>query len=271
MMRTLSTQFRSIKRPNPNPKLCKSSSPTKSELKFNAKPKSESESWCVYLILSTNHPIKTYVGITNNFPRRTMGNLTVVQRHPVLEGLGFVHASFAVLQTEAKFLSVLGKFANYLSSPTFPINRVPSQLLKANSPQQLCIKRSQIRLLTDKGLVVFPLHPPNSFRGLNSVLRLFLLYLWVILYLLVTTSKLLILNGLQKQDLLCVQRYSSIFESKWKAISRRAPRKNQTEHLSEQSEDPSLPLLRHRQAALKKVKGSLDCTHLEFIWHLDPL
>ncbi|XP_052733669.1 uncharacterized protein LOC108339867 isoform X1 [Vigna angularis] len=69
-MRTLSTQFRSIKRPNPNPKLCKSSSPTKSELKFNAKPKSESESWCVYLILSTNHPIKTYVGITNNFPRR---------------------------------------------------------------------------------------------------------------------------------------------------------------------------------------------------------
>ncbi|KAL9296103.1 hypothetical protein ACSQ67_021999 [Phaseolus vulgaris] len=66
-MRTLSTQFRSIKRPNPNPKLCKSSSPTKSEIKFNAKPKSESDSWCVYLILSTNHPIKTYVGITNNF------------------------------------------------------------------------------------------------------------------------------------------------------------------------------------------------------------
>jgi len=69
-MRTLSTQFRSIKCPNPNPKLSKSSSPTKSELKFDAKPKPESESWCVYLILSTNHPIKTYVGITNNFPRR---------------------------------------------------------------------------------------------------------------------------------------------------------------------------------------------------------
>lgn len=94
-----------------------------------------------------------------------------------------------------------------MSSTTFPINRVPSQLLKANSPMQLCIKRSQIWLLTDKGLVVFPLHPPNPFWGLNSVLRLFLLYLWVILYLLVTTSKLLKLNGLQKQDLLCVQRY----------------------------------------------------------------
>ncbi|XP_024630630.1 structure-specific endonuclease subunit slx1 isoform X2 [Medicago truncatula] len=67
-MRTLSQTFRSIKRPISNPKLskCSSSSPKKSELK----PKSESSSWCVYLILSTNHPIKTYVGVTTNFPRR---------------------------------------------------------------------------------------------------------------------------------------------------------------------------------------------------------
>jgi len=64
---------------------------------------------------------------------------------------------------------------------------------------------------------------------------------------------------------------ASIFESKWKAISRRAPRKNKNDHHSQQSEDPSSPLLQHRQAALKKVKDSLHCTHLEFIWHLDPL
>jgi structure-specific endonuclease subunit SLX1 len=68
-MKTLSQTFRSIKRPIQNPKLSNSSSsPSKSELKINAKPKSES--WCVYLILSTNHPIKTYVGVTTNFPRR---------------------------------------------------------------------------------------------------------------------------------------------------------------------------------------------------------
>jgi structure-specific endonuclease subunit SLX1 len=68
-MKTLSQTFRSIKRPIQNPKLSNSSSsPSKSELKINSKPKSES--WCVYLILSTNHPIKTYVGVTTNFPRR---------------------------------------------------------------------------------------------------------------------------------------------------------------------------------------------------------
>lgn len=62
-----------------------------------------------------------------------------------------------------------------------------------------------------------------------------------------------------------------VFESKWKAFSRRVPRKNQNNNLSEQSRDASLPLLQHRQAALNRVKGSLDCTHLEINWHLDPL
>ncbi|RDX81762.1 hypothetical protein CR513_37518, partial [Mucuna pruriens] len=183
-MRTLSGQFRSIKRPNPNPKLSKSSSPTRSEIKFNDKPKPES--WCVYLILATNHPIKTYVGITNNFPRRSItGNLKVVPRHPVLAGLGFVHASFVVLQTEVKNIS------------------------------------------------------PLMFVHLGAIFD---------------------------------KSPASVFESKWKAFSRRAPRKNQNDNLSKQSEeDPSLPLLRHRQAALNRVKGSLDCNPLEIIWHLDPL
>jgi structure-specific endonuclease subunit SLX1 len=31
---------------------------------------SKSRSWSVYLILSTNRPIKTYVGVTTNFSRR---------------------------------------------------------------------------------------------------------------------------------------------------------------------------------------------------------
>jgi len=39
----------------------------------------------------------------------------------------------------------------------------------------------------------------------------------------------------------------------------------QTDHLSKQSEDPSLPLLPHRQAALKKVKTSPHCTHLQYL------
>ncbi|CAJ1934191.1 unnamed protein product [Sphenostylis stenocarpa] len=172
MMRTLSTQFRSIKhpRPNPNPKLSKSSSPTKSEIKFNVKPKSEpeSESWCVYLLLSTNHPIKTYVGITNNFPRR------LKQHNGELNG---------------------GAKASRAGRP------------------------------------------------------------WICAC---------IVCGFPDRS------EASIFESKWKAISRRAPRKSENDRLSKQSEDPSLPLLRHRQAALKKVKASLDCTHLEIIWHLDP-
>ncbi|XP_020214910.1 structure-specific endonuclease subunit slx1 [Cajanus cajan] len=164
MMRTLSTQFRSVKRPNPNPKLSKSSSPAKSE---NAKPKSEP--WCVYLILSTNHPIKTYVGVTNNFPRR------LKQHNGELKG---------------------GAKASRAGRP------------------------------------------------------------WICAC---------IVCGFTDRSDACV------FESKWKAFSRRAPRKNKNDDLSMQSEDPSLPLLRHRQAALSRVKGSLDCTNLQIIWHLDPL
>lgn len=64
-----------------------------------------------------------------------------------------------------------------------------------------------------------------------------------------------------------------VFESKWKALSRRVPRKKQNDDPSKQSEseDPSRPLLQHRQAALNRVKTSLDCTNLEINWHLDPI
>ncbi|OIW08776.1 hypothetical protein TanjilG_16357 [Lupinus angustifolius] len=64
-----------------------------------------------------------------------------------------------------------------------------------------------------------------------------------------------------------------MFESKWKSLSRRAPgKKNENENPStKHSEEPSVPLLQRRHAALNRVKASLDCTHLEINWHLDPL
>ncbi|KEH17663.1 putative GIY-YIG nuclease superfamily [Medicago truncatula] len=168
-MRTLSQTFRSIKRPISNPKLskCSSSSPKKSELK----PKSESSSWCVYLILSTNHPIKTYVGVTTNFPRR------LKEHNGDLKG---------------------GAKASRAGRP------------------------------------------------------------WICAC---------IVCGFTNRSEACV------FESKWKALSRRVPRKKQNDDSSKQSEseDPSRPLLQHRQAALNRVKTSLDCTNLEINWHLDPI
>ncbi|XP_058734792.1 structure-specific endonuclease subunit slx1 [Vicia villosa] len=167
MMRTLSQTFRSVKRPIPNPKSSKSSSPTKSEFKINAKPKSDS--WCVYLILSTNLPIKTYVGVTTNFPRRLR------QHNGELKG---------------------GAKASRAGRP------------------------------------------------------------WVCAC---------IVCGFTDRSEACV------FESKWKALTRRLPRKNQNGEPSKQSKDPSRPLLQHRQAALNRVKTSLDCTNLEINWHLDPL
>ncbi|CAK8575610.1 unnamed protein product [Lathyrus sativus] len=185
MMRTLSQTFRSVKRPITNPKLSKTS--TKSELKTNAKPKSElktnakpkselktnakpkSDSWCVYLILSTNLPIKTYVGVTTNFPRRLR------QHNGELKG---------------------GAKASRAGRP------------------------------------------------------------WICAC---------IVCGFTDRSEACV------FESIWKALTRRLPRKNQTGEPSKQSEDPSRPLLQHRQAALNRVKTSLDCTNLEINWHLDPL
>jgi hypothetical protein len=71
----------------------------------------------------------------------------------------------------------------------------------------------------------------------------------------------------------CFAIVACVFESKWKALSKRIPRKNQIDNddPSKKSEDRSRPLLQHRQAALNKVKTSLDCTNLEINWHLDPL
>ncbi|XP_061998676.1 structure-specific endonuclease subunit slx1 isoform X1 [Rosa rugosa] len=77
MMTRLSRTFPSVKLPNPHPSSillpCSTSLPNiKSEAKSNSpsKSKPKSRSWSVYLILSTNAPIKTYVGVTTDFSRR---------------------------------------------------------------------------------------------------------------------------------------------------------------------------------------------------------
>ncbi|XP_044488708.1 structure-specific endonuclease subunit slx1 [Mangifera indica] len=73
-MRLLSQTFRSVKLSNPNPAKPSSSSATsrilKSQLQPSPNTNSKSRSWCVYLIVSTNTPIKTYVGVTTDFSRR---------------------------------------------------------------------------------------------------------------------------------------------------------------------------------------------------------
>ncbi|XP_028776349.1 structure-specific endonuclease subunit slx1-like [Neltuma alba] len=58
-----------------------------------------------------------------------------------------------------------------------------------------------------------------------------------------------------------------MFESKWKASSRKVPRKRE----NKQIDDSSLALLQQRQEALNRVKSSLDCNHLQINWHLNPL
>ncbi|KAF7824617.1 structure-specific endonuclease subunit slx1 [Senna tora] len=163
MMRTLSSTFPSVKRSFPNPNLPKLSSPPPSYA--NSSAKSKSGSWCVYLILATNHPIKTYVGVTTNFSRR------LKEHNGELRG---------------------GAKASRAGRP------------------------------------------------------------WVCACL---------IRGFTDRSEACV------FESKWKAFSRRGTRKKQDEEV----DDPSLALLQHRQAALNKVRASLDCNHLKFKWHLNPL
>ncbi|XP_052171035.1 structure-specific endonuclease subunit slx1 isoform X2 [Diospyros lotus] len=63
--RPLSTTFRSVKPNSISPKQSTSSAPTPSSSSSSSR-----NSWCAYLILSTNPPIKTYVGVTTNLSRR---------------------------------------------------------------------------------------------------------------------------------------------------------------------------------------------------------
>ncbi|KAM7264298.1 hypothetical protein ACFE04_001981 [Oxalis oulophora] len=161
-MKTLSQTFPSIKVKPPN-----HHNPSKKPSKPQAlspSPSSKSKSWSVYLILSTNSPIKTYVGVTNNFNHR------LKQHNGELKG---------------------GAKASRSGRP------------------------------------------------------------WVCACL---------IRGFSDHSEACV------FESKWKSVSRKLPRKKKN---GDVDEGPLL-LLQHREKALDKVKGLLDCSCLEIDWKLNP-
>ncbi|KAL1811682.1 hypothetical protein ACET3Z_021747 [Daucus carota] len=124
-------------------------------------------SWCVYLILSTNTPIKTYVGVTADFSRRLR------QHNGELKG---------------------GAKASRAGRP------------------------------------------------------------WVCACL---------IQGFMDKS----KAYS--FESKWKICSRKLPRKEKRQSQDQHIEEDPLPLLRHRHAALERVKSLIDCSDLEIIWKQD--
>ncbi|KAL8228818.1 hypothetical protein R6Q57_013718 [Mikania cordata] len=164
MTRLLSTTFRSIKPHPKNPKSPSISfpSPSKSNPSTSLAFQSESHSnWSVYLILSTNPPVKTYVGVTNNFARR------LKQHNGELKG---------------------GAKASQAGRP------------------------------------------------------------WICAC---------IIQGFESKSEACK------FEFKWKSLSRKMTRKRKSKDYG------GLHLLQHRNAALQKVKGSIDCTRLEFDWKLE--
>ncbi|XP_050386914.1 structure-specific endonuclease subunit slx1 [Argentina anserina] len=178
MMTRLSTTFPSVKFPKPRPSSnSKLSSCSTSQPNIKSEPTTTSSSpsklkpgsWSVYLILSTNAPIKTYVGVTTDFSRR------LKQHNGELKG---------------------GAKASRAGRP------------------------------------------------------------WVCACL---------IHGFKDHNEACA------IESKWKTLSRSLPRKKKDDNKAEQVNDSSLPLLRHRQAALYKVKNIFDCTHLEIDWKLNPL
>ncbi|XP_076949040.1 structure-specific endonuclease subunit slx1-like [Bidens hawaiensis] len=162
MTRLLSTTFRSLKPHNPKSLPISSKSTPSSSVSFQ----SESNlniNWSVYLILSTNPPIKTYVGVTNNFTRR-------LKQHN-----GEINGGAKATQAGRPWICA-------------------------------CIVR-----------------------------------------------------GFESKSEACK------FEFKWKSVSSKMTRKKNSK------DDSGLHLLQHRNAALQKVKGSIDCINLEFDWKLELL
>nr|XP_043622046.1 structure-specific endonuclease subunit SLX1 [Erigeron canadensis] len=131
-------------------------SPESQNLNDNSK-----NNWCVYLILSTNSPIKTYVGATNNFCRR------LKQHNGELKG---------------------GAKASQAGRP------------------------------------------------------------WICAC---------IIRGFETKSDACK------FEFRWKNMSRKMTRERNSK------DEGRLRLLQHRNKALQKVKGSINCINLEFDWKLE--
>ncbi|KAL5719932.1 hypothetical protein ACHQM5_012654 [Ranunculus cassubicifolius] len=63
---------------------------------------------------------------------------------------------------------------------------------------------------------------------------------------------------------------SCSLESKWKILSHKLPRKKETDEMKEDDKEVSLALLQHRQAALNKLRGSFDFSHLDIDRKLNP-
>ncbi|KAJ9565635.1 hypothetical protein OSB04_001601 [Centaurea solstitialis] len=160
MTRLLSTTFSAIKPPHSRPLLPKSTKLSVSSSESN----SHHPNWVVYLILSTNPPFKTYVGVTTNFTHRLR------QHNGEIKG---------------------GAKASQAGRP------------------------------------------------------------WICAC---------IIRGFASKSEACQ------FEFRWKNVSRKMPRKKKTEE-----EEGGVHLLKHRNAALIKVKDSSDCGHLEFDWKLEPI
>uniref|UniRef100_A0A7N0VB08 GIY-YIG domain-containing protein n=1 Tax=Kalanchoe fedtschenkoi TaxID=63787 RepID=A0A7N0VB08_KALFE len=169
MTRTLSRIFPSVKIPNPNPS--SKLSPKSIKPQSDSDPESTTQSgsrWSVYLILSTNKPIRTYVGVTTNISRRLR------QHNGELKG--------------------------------------GAKAARAGRP-------------------------------------------WICACL---------IDGFVDRSEACE------FESRWKGLSKTLPRERKNHAVDKQvNNDASFTLLRHREAALGRVRASLDCAHLNIDWKLN--
>ncbi|CAN8267757.1 unnamed protein product [Cochlearia groenlandica] len=170
MMRLISTTFPSVKllrNHKPFPELNKPPNQTQPiSSSSSSSSSSNPKQWCVYLILSTNEPIKTYVGITTDFPRR------LKQHNGEIKG---------------------GAKASSAGRPW------------------LC------------ACII------TGFTSLS---------------------------------------HASSFESTWKFMSRKLPRRKNDKQVMNHNQNQSDALLQHRMRALDKVVDSIDCTHLVTDWKI---
>ncbi|XP_052171034.1 structure-specific endonuclease subunit slx1 isoform X1 [Diospyros lotus] len=181
--RPLSTTFRSVKPNSISPKQSTSSAPTPSSSSSSSR-----NSWCAYLILSTNPPIKTYVGVTTNLSRRLKQHNGKLRGGAKASRAGRPWVYACIIQGFKDQSEVCGAHWVERSSSAF-------------------------------------------------------LFLW---------------HDTTLSTAACE------FESRWKNISRKLPRKH------EPGQSQKLVLLQHREAALSRLKGAIGCTHLNIDWKLNP-
>ncbi|KAL3814780.1 hypothetical protein ACJIZ3_016048 [Penstemon smallii] len=187
--------------------------PSSSSIKSPISTSSSKNSWTVYLIISSNPPIKTYVGVTNNFSRRYI----LFSILPHTQTRWYMCSIFIWLKPFLVLKETLNSYGFFQSNRKKKLEGTP----------------------------------------LSDMKRLFI---YLCCYLLV----LFLLCGCA---CVCV---AYEFESKWKIISRKLPRKRNKDNevQEDNSQQQQLLLLQHRYAALNKVEESIDCCHLKIDWHL---